>query len=125
MTHWVPTRATSSKSPVPWRPVRCRPRSSAASFAGGAALPLLVAAVAPASSLLAWVASTALVFLALLGGVAARTGGASVLVGASARDLLGCAGHGHHGRRGGAVRGAGGVTWVGLPELVETGVSAT
>ena len=56
--------------------------TSAASFAGGAALPLLVAAVAPASSLLAWVASTALVFLALLGGVAARTGGASVLVGA-------------------------------------------
>ena len=50
--------------------------------AGGAALPLWVAAVAPASSLLAWVASTALVFLALLGGVAARTGGASVLVGA-------------------------------------------
>ena len=63
------------------RPVQAA-LTSAASFAGGAALPLLVAAVAPASSLLAWVASTALVFLALLGGVAARTGGASVLVGA-------------------------------------------
>ena len=56
--------------------------TSAASFAGGAALPLLVAALAPAGSLLILVAGTALVFLALLGGVAARTGGAGVLVGA-------------------------------------------
>ena len=63
------------------RPVQAA-LTSAASFAGGAALPLLVAVVAPASSLLAWVAVTALVFLALLGGVAARTGGAGVLVGA-------------------------------------------
>ena len=44
--------------------------TSAAAFAAGAALPLVVAAVAPASSLLYWVAGTALVFLALLGGVA-------------------------------------------------------
>jgi VIT1/CCC1 family predicted Fe2+/Mn2+ transporter len=56
--------------------------TSAASFAGGAALPLLVAALAPAGSLLILVAGTALVFLALLGGIAARTGGAGVLVGA-------------------------------------------
>ena len=56
--------------------------TSAAAFAAGAALPLVVAAVAPASSLLYWVAGTALVFLALLGGVAAHTGGAGVLVGA-------------------------------------------
>lgn len=55
--------------------------TSAAAFAAGAALPLLVAAVAPASSLLVWVSGTALVFLALLGGVAAHTG-AGVLVGA-------------------------------------------
>ena len=63
------------------RPVQAA-LTSAAAFAGGAALPLLVAAVVPASSLLYWVAGTALVFLALLGGVAARTGGAGVLVGA-------------------------------------------
>ena len=63
------------------RPVQAA-LTSAAAFAGGAALPLLVAAVAPATSLIYWVAGTALVFLALLGGVAARTGGAGVLVGA-------------------------------------------
>ena len=63
------------------RPVQAA-LTSAAAFAGGAALPLVVAAVAPASSLLYWVAGTALVFLALLGGVAAHTGGAGVLVGA-------------------------------------------
>ena len=63
------------------RPVQAA-LTSAAAFAAGAALPLLVAAVAPASSLLVWVAGTALVFLALLGGVAAHTGGAGVLVGA-------------------------------------------
>ena len=63
------------------RPVQAA-LTSAAAFAAGAALPLLVAAVAPASSLLVWVSGTALVFLALLGGVAARTGGAGVLVGA-------------------------------------------
>ena len=63
------------------RPVQAA-LTSAAAFAGGAALPLLVAAVVPASSLLYLVAGTALVFLALLGGVAARTGGAGVLVGA-------------------------------------------
>ena len=63
------------------RPVQAA-LTSAAAFAAGAALPLVVAAVAPASSLLYWVAGTALVFLALLGGVAAHTGGAGVLVGA-------------------------------------------
>ena len=56
--------------------------TSAASFAGGAALPLLVAVVAPAGSLLVWVSGTALVFLALMGALAARIGGAGVWVGA-------------------------------------------
>ncbi len=56
--------------------------ASAVSFAAGAALPLLVVALAPAKGLLAWVFGTALVFLAVLGGVAARTGGASVRTGA-------------------------------------------
>ena len=56
--------------------------TSAAAFAVGAALPLAVAAVAPMASLLYWVAGTALVFLAVLGAVAARTGGAGMAVGA-------------------------------------------
>ena len=56
--------------------------ASAASFAVGAALPLGVAALAPAASLLGWVASTSLVFLAALGVVAARAGGAKVLASA-------------------------------------------
>jgi VIT1/CCC1 family predicted Fe2+/Mn2+ transporter len=56
--------------------------ASAVSFALGAALPLLVVAVTPAASLLALVFFTSLVFLALLGGVAARAGGAKVLTGA-------------------------------------------
>ena len=55
--------------------------ASAASFAVGAALPLTVAAVAPQSSLMVWIAGTCLMFLALLGAVAARAGGASVWVG--------------------------------------------
>jgi VIT1/CCC1 family predicted Fe2+/Mn2+ transporter len=56
--------------------------ASATSFAVGAALPLLVAALAPASVDIALVFATSLVFLALLGGMAARVGGASVAVGA-------------------------------------------
>jgi vacuolar iron transporter family protein len=52
--------------------------ASAASFAVGAALPMLVILVVP-SSLLSWaVASGSLVFLALLGALAARVGGASI-----------------------------------------------
>ncbi|WP_329740562.1 VIT family protein [Dyella sp. A6] len=56
--------------------------ASAASFAVGAALPLAVAAMAPVHGLLAWIFVTALVFLAVLGGIAARTGGANVRTGA-------------------------------------------
>ena len=52
--------------------------SSAASFAIGASMPLLVAAVAPASSLIAGVSAISLIFLALLGALAARVGGAPV-----------------------------------------------
>ena len=63
------------------RPVQAA-LTSAASFAAGAALPLLVVAVVPVGSLLLWVPGTALVFLALLGALAARTGGASLAVGA-------------------------------------------
>jgi VIT1/CCC1 family predicted Fe2+/Mn2+ transporter len=63
------------------RPVQAA-LASAASFAVGALLPLAVTAVAPERGLTAWTAGMSLAFLALLGGVAARAGGASVLAGA-------------------------------------------
>ncbi|MBC7709027.1 MAG: VIT family protein [Rhizobacter sp.] len=56
--------------------------SSAASFAAGAALPLAVTALAPAATLIVWVTATSLVFLAVLGAMAARAGGANMWVGA-------------------------------------------
>lgn len=56
--------------------------TSAATFAVGAALPLVVAAVAPVARLSILVSLASLVALALLGGLAARTGGASAAVGA-------------------------------------------
>jgi len=49
---------------------------SAGSFAIGAALPLLVAALAPEPRLIPFVAATSLAFLAVLGGLAAHVGGA-------------------------------------------------
>lgn len=57
------------------RPVQAA-LASAASFAVGAALPLGVGWLAPQAGLMAWVAGTALVFLAGLGALAARAGGA-------------------------------------------------
>ena len=57
--------------------------ASAASFAVGATLPLLVTLVGPAPALIPLVAGTALLFLALLGGTAAHAGGASVKLGAT------------------------------------------
>ena len=56
--------------------------SSAGTFTVGAALPLVVAWVVPGSQLIPVVAVSSLVFLALLGGIAARAGGASITVGA-------------------------------------------
>ena len=56
--------------------------ASAASFALGAAMPLLVAAVVPDSSLIPLVGGASLVFLAILGALAARAGGARTLMGA-------------------------------------------
>jgi VIT1/CCC1 family predicted Fe2+/Mn2+ transporter len=56
--------------------------TSAASFAIGAAMPLAVTALAPESALIPLVSATSLVFLAVLGGLAARAGGASVTAGA-------------------------------------------
>jgi len=56
--------------------------ASAASFGVGATMPLLVAAVAPGGMLIYLVSGTSLLFLALLGGLAARAGGAGIMVGA-------------------------------------------
>ena len=56
--------------------------ASAASFVAGAAMPLSVTAVAPEASLIPLVAGSSILFLALLGGLAARAGGAGVLLGA-------------------------------------------
>jgi vacuolar iron transporter family protein len=45
-------------------------------------MPLLVTAMAPVAGLIPLVSGTSLVFLALLGGRAARAGGAGVMMGA-------------------------------------------
>jgi len=56
--------------------------TSAASFAVGAALPLIAVAMVSVSKLIPIVSGTSLVFLAILGGLAARVGGARVIMGA-------------------------------------------
>jgi VIT1/CCC1 family predicted Fe2+/Mn2+ transporter len=56
--------------------------ASAASFAIGAAMPLLITIVAPDQSLIVFVSGTSLIFLAVLGALAARAGGAGVMKGA-------------------------------------------
>jgi VIT1/CCC1 family predicted Fe2+/Mn2+ transporter len=63
------------------RPVQAA-LASAATFAAGAAMPLLAVFLAPASLLLTIVAASSLLFLALLGSLAATAGGASALTGA-------------------------------------------
>ena len=63
--------------------------ASAASFAVGAVLPLAVVMLALGPSLLAWTVATAIFFLALLGVLAARIGGAPVLKSASRVALWG------------------------------------
>ena len=55
--------------------------ASAASFAVGAALPLLVVFMSSESSMITLIAVTSLLFLALLGALAARAGGADVATG--------------------------------------------
>lgn len=70
------------------RPVQAA-LASAATFAVGAALPLLMAMISPASIMIYIVAGSSLVFLALMGGLAARVGGANVAVGAGRVTLWG------------------------------------
>jgi vacuolar iron transporter family protein len=55
--------------------------TSAATFTAGAALPLLIAALVPLTSLVMIEAIASLLFLALLGAIGARAGGAPVLRG--------------------------------------------
>ena len=63
------------------RPVQAA-LSSAGTFIVGAALPLMVAWAIPGSRQIAVVATASLAFLAILGSLAARAGGASITVGA-------------------------------------------
>ena len=60
------------------RPVQAA-LTSAASFSVGAAMPLLMVVVSPAGALVTIVSGASLVFLALLGAIGARAGGANVL----------------------------------------------
>ena len=57
--------------------------ASAATFAVGAAMPLAIVVMSPVSGMIPFVAGGSLVFLALLGGIAARVGGANAAVGAA------------------------------------------
>lgn len=57
--------------------------ASAGTFAVGAGLPLLVTILAPSQYLIASVAACSLAFLAVLGGLAAQAGGASLYKGAA------------------------------------------
>jgi len=56
--------------------------ASGLSFFAGAALPLLVVALAPTEMLIVLVAATSLILLTLLGGLAAYAGGANIVRGA-------------------------------------------
>ena len=62
------------------RPVQAA-LASAASFSVGAAMPLLMVIVSPAGALVPIVSAASLAFLALLGAIGARVGGANVLRG--------------------------------------------
>lgn len=64
------------------RPVQAA-LASAGSFAAGAVVPVAVAGLVPGSMLTPAVAAVSLALLVLLGGVSARAGGASTLVGAA------------------------------------------
>jgi VIT1/CCC1 family predicted Fe2+/Mn2+ transporter len=63
------------------RPIQAA-SASAGSFLVGAAMPLLVTAIAPTAALIPLVSGTSLVVLACLGGLAARVGGAGMTMGA-------------------------------------------
>jgi vacuolar iron transporter family protein len=64
------------------RPVQAA-LASALSFAVGAALPLLITYISPPTNIVLYVAVMSLIFLAALGGLAAKAGGANMWKGAS------------------------------------------
>ena len=70
------------------RPVQAA-LASAGSFTAGAIVPLIVAWLAPGPTMTLAVTATSLALLVFLGGVAARAGGASALVGAARVGLWG------------------------------------
>jgi VIT1/CCC1 family predicted Fe2+/Mn2+ transporter len=70
------------------RPVQAA-LASAGTFAVGAALPLLIVLVFPVAALMWTVAGGSLLFLALLGSLAARTGGAPVMLAAARVSVWG------------------------------------
>jgi vacuolar iron transporter family protein len=63
--------------------------ASAATFTGGAVIPVLVAVLAPSSYVVVGVASATVIALLLLGALAAYTGGASIVKGALRVTLWG------------------------------------
>ncbi|HCX34931.1 MAG TPA: hypothetical protein DHV08_16185 [Rhodocyclaceae bacterium] len=77
-------------APLAARPLQAA-SASAASFALGAALPLAVAALVPGKALIAAVAAMSLAFLAGLGALAARAGGARMGTGAVRVSFWGAA----------------------------------
>ncbi len=81
------------------RPVQAA-LASAGTFAVGAALPLLLVPLVPTPSLIWTVSGASLIFLSVLGGLAARAGGSPVFKSVVTRDLLGRAGHGANRRVG-------------------------
>ena len=85
------------------RPVQAA-MASAATFTVGAAAPLILVVISPSNLLLPVVAIGSLVFLALLGMIGAKAGGAGILTADDPRDVLGRPRHGadHRDRR--AVR---------------------
>ena len=63
--------------------------ASAVSFSAGAAVPVFAAAIVPLSDVIIVVSATSLICLAVLGALAARTGGASVATGTMRATLWG------------------------------------
>ena len=85
------------------RPVQAA-LTSAVMFSVGAAMPLLMVVVSPVNLLVPIVAAASLGFLALLGAIGAKAGGARYSARDAARDVLGGIGARHHRRNRQAVR---------------------
>jgi VIT1/CCC1 family predicted Fe2+/Mn2+ transporter len=83
--------------------------ASAASFTLGALVPVLAIRLAPENRIAGVTTAAALVALAILGGLSAQAGGATVLRGVVRMLVWGGAGHGDHGS-GGASGRSGGLT---------------